>query len=240
MVGQELHVVLLDGTRMLVRPIRPDDRERIAAGFELLSPRSRYLRFHGHVDHLSDEQLRYLTEVDQRDHAAWVALDEDRPQHPGMGVARYVRERAEPNVAEVAVTVVDEYQGRGVGTVLLGVLGRAARDQGLDTFRTYVLADNEMMTGFLDDLGVRSAPVSDGVRQVDVPIVPDPAELPDTPAGRVLRAVAAGRLRMLLSTVVPIRITEDLTPPPEPAGSTDLDGWLGAATGAGTERGNTP
>ena len=232
MIGlDELHLVLRDGTRILLRPIRSDDKDRLARGFELLSPGSRYLRFHTAVDHLTAEQLRYLTEVDGYDHVAWIALDEDRPEHPGLGVARYVRVEGEPTVAEVAVTVVDEYQGRGIGTVLLGVLGRTARDNGLRTFRTYVLADNPRVLGLLDDLQVPAAEVAGGVTQVDVPIVAEPDELPDTPAGHVLRAAAAGRLRMLLSIVLPIRITEDLAPPTaaeEPAGSAELDAWLGA------------
>ena len=232
MIGlDELHLVLRDGTRILLRPIRSDDKDRLARGFELLSPDSRYLRFHTAVDHLTADQLRYLTEVDGSDHAAWIALDEDRPDHPGLGVARYVRVEAEPSVAEVAVTVVDEYQGRGIGTVLLGVLGRTARDNGLETFRTYVLADNPRVLGLLDDLHVPAAEVAGGVTQVDIPIVADPDELPDTPAGHVLRAAAAGRLRTLLSIVLPVRITEDLAPPTAaegPADSPDLQAWLGA------------
>lgn len=208
MSGLETHVVLRDRTRALVRPIHADDKDRLRRGMELLSPRSRYLRFHAAIDHLTEDHLHYLTEVDQIDHAAWVALDEDRPDHPGMGVARYVRLHDEPHVAEAAVTVVDEYQGRGLGTVLLGFLARAAAKHGIDTFRNYVLPDNEPMLELLRELGAEGAIEVDGALQVDVPVVVDPNELPETPATRVLRSVAAGRLRVLVSAWFPIRVPD--------------------------------
>lgn len=216
----DLHVVLGDGTRVLIRPIAPEDKDRLRAGLQLLSPRSRFLRFHAAVDDLSDEQLRYLTEIDHHDHVAWVALDEDRPEHPGIGVARYVRLPEAPNVAEAAVTVVDEYQGRGLGTALLGVLGRTARDHGIDTFRNYVLAENEVMLRLLDDFGAERGEATDSVQHIDVPIAARPDELPDNPAGRILRAVAAGRLRMLVSGLLPVRIDE----PPSPPGGRGVSG----------------
>ena len=94
------YVELRDGTRVLVRQIRPEDRDRLAAGFEQLSPSSRYLRFHSALDHLSDDHLDYLTVVDHVDHEAVVAIDLERPDAPGIGVARYVREPYEHDVAE--------------------------------------------------------------------------------------------------------------------------------------------
>ena len=149
---EPLEVQLRDGSRALLRPIRPEDRQRLVEGFALLSPRSRYLRFHDDVQHLTDEQLRCLTEVDHRGHAAWVALDPAHPGVPGMGIARYIRLSHAPTVAEFAITVVDHYQGRGLGTLLLAVLAEAARANGIDVFRNYVLADNSRDAG-----AVRSA-----------------------------------------------------------------------------------
>lgn len=187
----ELHVRLRDGTRALIRPIRPDDKQRLEEGLEQLSPRSRYLRFHAPVDRLTERQLRYFTEIDYADHMAWVALDEDDPRSPGMGVARYVRLAGEPTVAEAALTVLDRYQGRGLGTVLLGVLGRSAVQHDIDTFRNYVLAENEEMLGLFRQLGASIEQEEEpGVCRVDVPLPDDPDQLPDTPAGRVVSAVA--------------------------------------------------
>lgn len=205
---REVRVVLGDGTRALIRPVRPDDKERLQTGLARLSRRSRYLRFHTEVDGLTDEQLRYLTEVDQRDHAAWAALDEDRPEVPGIGVARYVRLPDEPAVAEAAITVADRYQGRGLGTVLLGILARHAQDNGIELFRNHVLAENETMIALLEQMGATRQVDAPGVYRLDMPLPEDPDEIPEAAVGRLLRAAAGDRLRLVLSKVIPIRLPD--------------------------------
>jgi GNAT superfamily N-acetyltransferase len=182
---------LRDGTRALVRPIRAQDKARLLAGFDALSEETRLLRFHVPTPRLSEEQVRYLTEIDYVDHMAWVAVDLDRDGHPGMGVARYIRIPEEPHVAEAAVTVVDAYQGKGLGTVLLGHLSRSAREHGIEVFRNYVLEENTAMLELLEDLGASRRLEEPGVYTVDMPLSSDDDET-DTPAGRVFRAVASG------------------------------------------------
>jgi GNAT superfamily N-acetyltransferase len=178
---------LRDGTPVLVRPIRPDDKGLIRQGFDRLSPASRYRRFLAPVDELSDAELRYLTEIDYIDHFAWAALRADRPDG-GLGVARYIRLKEEPEVAEAAVTVIDEYQGKGLGTLLLALLAAAAVAAGIRSFRAYVLEGNVPMRELLETLGARTEFDSPGVVRFDVPL--DPDLLPESPAGNVLRAVA--------------------------------------------------
>jgi GNAT superfamily N-acetyltransferase len=185
--------VLRDGTRILVRPILPEDRDRLREGFVRLSAQSRYRRFLTSLEHLSDQQVRDLTEIDYDDHMAWVAIDSSRPARPGVGVARYVRLAEEPAVAEAAVTVLDEYQGRGIGTILLRMLAGSAREHGIRSFRGYVLAENAPMLDILQDLGATA--VQEGpLLRVDVPIPATADELPDTPTGRVFKSVAKGEL----------------------------------------------
>jgi len=181
---------LRDGTRVLVRPIRPEDRDRLQAGLQQLSAASRYHRFHAAVSELSPEQLRYLTEVDQVNHLAWIALDPALPGEPAMGVARCIRLSPDSHTAEVAVTVLDAYQGRGLGTLLLGVLSLSAAAQDIRTFRAYVLEDNEAMLRIFRDLGAHVDCLDEGVYQLDIPVPEDPETLPDTPTGRVFKAVA--------------------------------------------------
>jgi GNAT superfamily N-acetyltransferase len=184
---------LRDGTRIVVRPILPEDKDRLRDGFARLSAQSRHRRFLTAVDHLSDEQVRYLTEVDYADHMAWVAMDPSQPEHPGVGVARYVRLPGEPTVAEAAVAVLDDYQGRGIGTILLRLLAGSALEHGIRSFRAYVLAENLPMMEVLHDLG--ATVTRDGsLLRVDVPIPASPDELPDTPTGRVLKQVAKRQL----------------------------------------------
>ena len=179
-----------DGTRVLVRPIEPDDRERLQVGLHQLSPTSRYHRFHAAVSELSEAQLRYLTEVDQVNHLAWIALDPALPGEPAVGVARCIRLPTASHVAEVAITVLDAYQGRGIGTLLLGVLSRAAAAQGIRTYRAYVEEDNDAMLRIFRDLGAQVGRLDVGVYQLDIPLPERPDDLPDTPTGRVFKAVA--------------------------------------------------
>lgn len=222
----ELHVRLRDGTRCLIRPIRRDDKQRLVEGLRRLSPRSRFLRFNAAVDRLTSEQLRYLTEIDYEDHMAWVALDEDDPEGPGMGVARYIRLKDEPTVAEAAVAVLDDYQGRGVGTILLAVLGQSAIDAGIRTFRNYVVATNTSMLELFEQLGAEVRTAGGGLLEVDYPLPDDPDDLPDTPAGRVMRQVAAADLHFGFSRSLWIEDLGDDDEADAGPRSDDLAAWL--------------
>src|ERR1035441_4855665 len=90
-------------TRVLVRPLQLSDRHELAIGYEHLSAQARHLRFFTAPSRLSDADLEYLTNLDYKDHFAWAAFALDEPDEPGIGVARYIRDRAQPDHAEVAV-----------------------------------------------------------------------------------------------------------------------------------------
>ena len=145
------HVTLADGARIEVRPIEPADRHLLQAGLEQLSPRSRYQRFLAPTDRLTDEQLTYLTTLDHRRHDALIAIDP--ATRDGVGVARYVVVAEEPPTAEIAVTVADPWQGRGVGTALLRRLAARARANGIVRFTGLILAENAPMLRLLAGLG---------------------------------------------------------------------------------------
>jgi GNAT superfamily N-acetyltransferase len=186
--GEEVRASLRDGKPVVLRPIRPDDKALLVDGFDRLSEESRLRRFMAPIHELSTKQLAYLTEVDHVDHVALLA----EPPHTGVGVGRYVRIAAEPDVAEAALTVVDDHQGLGLGTLLLGVLAGAARAGGITRFRAYAMEDNAPVRAFMESLGAHPAFDSPGVLRMDIPI--DPDRVPDSPAGRVLKAVAARRV----------------------------------------------
>jgi GNAT superfamily N-acetyltransferase len=186
---QSYRFTLKDGTPILVRAIRPEDKALLQRGMAQLSEVSRYRRFMSLVTELSEAQLEYLTEIDYVNHMAWGALDLTGPAPRGAGVARYVRTDDDPAKAEVAVTVLDAYQGRGLGTLLLGVLARTAAANGIRTFIAYVLHENAPMMRIFYDLGGHAETDGDVLR-VEVPVPKDPHDFPNTAAGRSFRAVA--------------------------------------------------
>jgi GNAT superfamily N-acetyltransferase len=193
--GWSREVKLRDGTRVLLRQIRAEDRPLLVEGLERLSPASRYLRFHRVVEELTEKELDELTVIDHVDHEAIVALDRSRPDHPGFGVARYLREPYEPEVAEAAVTVLDEYHGQGAGTLLLGALASRALENGVRVFRNYVLDGNDAMLEVFDHLGA-TRELDAGMWRVDLPLPEHEDDLPDSPAGRAFLAAARGRRRL--------------------------------------------
>ncbi len=182
---------LADGGRILVRPIVPSDRAELAEAVTKLSPRSRRLRFFQGKDELSDEELRYLTDIDYHDHFAWVARDPDADGQPGVGVARYVRLPGDGDVAEPAVTVLDDYQHRGIGSLLFALLAAAAVDNGIRRFRGYVLDDN---LALLESLDADIRHEEPGVATVDIPLPLDAGLYPSETLRRLLKGVASGHI----------------------------------------------
>jgi len=185
-------VTLRDGTSVRLRPIVPEDKALLVEGFRRLSPESRYRRFMAPIEELTADQLRFLTEIDYADHFAWVALDLDAAGHPGVGVSRYVRIPDEPEVAEPAVTVVDDYQGRGLGTLLLEALGAVALENGITRFRGHALEVNRPIREVLEAMGATTAHDSPGMLRIEVDLPARMEEMRGSPLREVLRIVARG------------------------------------------------
>ena len=180
---------------MLFRPIEPQDKEILAAGFARLSPESRYRRFFRSIDHLSDAQLRYLTEVDGDDHVAWVAvLPDEPPELQGAGVARWVRIANEPEVAEGAVTVVDSLHGHGIGKTLLYLVTHEAIEKGIRKVRAWVLGDNHNVQSMLSGLGAEPGRWESGALEMNIPLPRSTSDLPATGVPLLLKAVATGEI----------------------------------------------
>jgi GNAT superfamily N-acetyltransferase len=140
-------VVLRDGAAISVRPVRPTDGPVLVAGFARLGAESRRSRFLTPKRELTAAEVRFYTEVDHDNHEAIGAVAAS--DGSAVGIARYVRSAHEPQQAEIAVTVVDEWQRRGVGTVLLTRLAARALSVRIRTFRAVVGRDNTALIGLL-------------------------------------------------------------------------------------------
>lgn len=159
------------GFSVELRPVTPDDKALLADGFDRLSERARFLRFLAPTDRLTPSQLAYLSEVDHQDHVAWGALQGSQ----AVGVGRFVRYTDDRSSADLALTVLDEYQGKGVGRLLIEVLGVSARARGIAHFHFDVLAENAPMLGLLASMGAVVDDKSEIVHLVlDVSHIPAP------------------------------------------------------------------
>jgi len=144
-------LVLRDGAALRVRQIVPTDGAALAAGLQRLSPRSRYLRFAAPKPRFTQRELDWLTTVDHHGHEALVAYEAE--SGAGVAVARWVV--TEPGVAEIALTVTDDWQRRGLGTLLSARLLELARREGVHEMRASVLAENPGAIGLLKAAGFR-------------------------------------------------------------------------------------
>ena len=174
---------LADGTSVTIRPITPEDRDELRREFERTSAQTRYLRFLGVVGELSEDTLTYLTCVDQQTHVALVAsiTSPDLKSERGVGVARLIRLASEPNVAEAAITIVDDLQKRGIGTALAIEIERAARARGIRHIRADVLEGNSAMRGILEAAGARRVDAGETAGTISYDLAIDPV-VPSPPA----------------------------------------------------------
>lgn len=147
-------VELRGGQSLHLRPIRPEDRLILRSEFHRLSPDSVRNRFFNAKQCLTEAELDYLTEVDFIDHVALMAeVESDACRYP-VAVGRFVRDGDDPDRAEFAITVVDAWQGRGVGKTLLLHLIACARELGVRHFVGLLFAENRRMLRLLHSIGL--------------------------------------------------------------------------------------
>ena len=181
-----------DGTQLLLRPVLPGDRERTVHGHVHFSSETLYRRFMT-ARAPTPALMHYLAEVDYVDHFVWVMTDGSDP----VADARFVRDQDDPTVAEIAFTVADDYQGRGIGSFLIGALSIAAQVDGVERFSARMLSENVPMRAIMDrygavwqreDIGVITT-VIDVPRQRDLIFGRDMADEVKRVARQVIEAV---------------------------------------------------
>ena len=190
--------MLRDGSQVLIRPVQGTDVPLLADGFARLSVRSRQLRFMTGKPQLTPAELRYFTEVDHHDHEAIGALD--LLDGRGVGIARYIRSADDPQSAEMAITIIDEWHRRGLGTELLTRLSDRARQAGIRRFTALVAGENRAVIGLLRRMGAELVGRESVTMEYQMMLVPGRAR------GRVPAAAAAagqGARAAVLATTQP-------------------------------------
>jgi RimJ/RimL family protein N-acetyltransferase len=175
-------IPLLGGGSVFLRPLTRADGPALAAGSAELSPRSAHLRFHApRPGRLSEAEIAFLTDVDQHDHAAWAVLDGSK----GIAVGRYYRLETLPDTAEVALAILDPWQGRGLAKLLLAALMRTARRAGIARLGAAIMGENTAAQRLLASLGAEPRHLAGDIYWAEVET--DPDLLPQTPAAEAVR-----------------------------------------------------
>lgn len=198
--GYREEAVLANGTRVLLRLVQPTDRDLLRDGFDRLSPVSRYLRFFAPKTQLTEEELTRLTDLDGVNELALgaVRLTDGGGPEP-LGIARFIRDPADPSTAEAAVTVADSAQGAGLGTLLLARLAEAARERGVVRFSGEFLATNLRVRALIQEACPTAKLVQAGdTIRAEIPLTPADTSPAEPPGRRLLRHVAGGRLALRL------------------------------------------
>ena len=159
---------LPDGTQILIRPIRADDKRYLEIGLRHLSDETVHRRFLSPKRSFSRAELRYLTEVNGRDHVALVAEYPGEPVRRLIAVGRFVRSHEDPEAAEVAIVVADDWQRRGVGSQVSDLLADEARRHGIRRFTATMASDNIPAQRLMQRLHWRlqSRPAGHGVSEL--------------------------------------------------------------------------
>jgi RimJ/RimL family protein N-acetyltransferase len=209
---EDVLVELKDGSTVVVRQVHRDDAPLLEEGFSRLSAESRRLRFLTDKPRLTPAEVAYFTHIDHHDHEAIGARDATDGR--GLGIARFIRDPDNPEVAEVAVAVVDDWQRRGLGTELLTRLFVRAREEGIHRFTALVDEDNQAVSALLKGLGGQIRAVEHEAGAITYEITPAPESL-GAELQHVLRAFGRGELtvpaaiRDALARLVPERFRGD-------------------------------
>ena len=166
--GEVKRLVLPDDTPVEVRQLERKDRPGLAAAAARLSNETMYLRFASPKTRMTERDLDLLTDIDHNGREALIAVDPETRR--GVAVARYIQLAHEPGVADVAVTVDDAWQGRGLGSALLALLIQRAAAEGLLALRGTVMAENARSLAMLRGAGFRPRSSTGSLKELELPL----------------------------------------------------------------------
>lgn len=161
------------GRNLLLRPLIPSDKGMMKSYYKKLSEKTKYLRFFAIRNSLSEYQLNYFTNVDGISHFAWGILDETDGINEPVGVGRIIRLKGQSHKAEVAITVTDSYQKKGMGRILFALINLIASEAGITVLRHQVLPDNVFVLGFLKRFGILNQNLEEGMTILETSVLND-------------------------------------------------------------------
>lgn len=169
---------LSDGTALIVRAIRPDDKDMLQFSLQHLSDKSQYFRFHAVKSELSQQELVYFTEIDFVNHVGLLAVINADGVDMLVGVGRFVRTDGGSGkpTAELAFTVAEKYQRHGVATLLFGHLLKIAREYGIANFLAFVLPENRLMLAILRNSGLPLSEIVNSAGVIEITLSLDRTE----------------------------------------------------------------
>lgn len=177
---ERLELELRDGTPVTVRPLIPEDRAELAEAYRRLSPEARYNRFWTHTGEVvGDRMLDRVLNQDPATHVTWTVLDPTREFSP-LGGASWWREARDSAEAEISLIVLDDEQGRGIGTLLLAIMWLTAFRAGAESMVGYVLPENRKAARWMRDCGATGE--WDGYKLIYRWNLSNLDALPETPA----------------------------------------------------------
>ncbi|MCK5151812.1 MAG: GNAT family N-acetyltransferase [Candidatus Thorarchaeota archaeon] len=167
------HTQLEDGTPVLIRLLEPSDEGEVMLGFTRLSSSSRFYRLMMNPSHFPDNLLKKkMARIDDENDLVICAWDLSKDPILGIATAMYAAAKDEPDVAEAALTIIDKYQKRGLGTILLKALAYLAYENGFRHFRGYFLAANQGIVKLIKRFGAQARYSGESILQIDVPLYP--------------------------------------------------------------------
>lgn len=177
------------GGRVRIRPIRQDDAEGLQLTYLRLSEQSRYYRFFTSRAVLGRQLAESLSDIDHQQHYAWAVFDPDVASEVGddsgltIGAARVIRDRSDPAVAEAALSVVDDYQGLGIGRFLIELMVHTAADVEIEVLRFEILRENRAMIQLIASMGASGHAIAGDASVVDYRLTVPAVEQLDVAAG---------------------------------------------------------
>ncbi len=177
-----------DNTYLCFKVLEHADRDKFIEGFKKLSRKTVYHRFFGFMKELTPQQVDDLLNTDEKNHVAWSAFDIVDDDTIGIGVGRFRRSKVNPHEAELALTVIDEYQNKGVGTILLAIMYYLASILDIDIFTGIIMSDNAQLIRRFKELGAEMTRVGTEY-EMRLPIYKNFDDIPKTRYSRIIRPI---------------------------------------------------